>query len=405
MLSPTSQKVIEKAAHGQNPAVYKCPADADDSPLRRFIALQKSALLILGPRRVPPLPCPASSTSTAISIVTSLGFGMLEHEDYVEAVQKLRPDIIVGMGDVPFGHRPGVKRADKMGDRTLAWVEALVNGIESADTALTNTALFAPLLPIDRDVQSWYLNALRDELSEKVSGLVVYETRSVEAVPNNLVHLPRLYLGGFEGPHRLLDAISVGIDIFTLPFVNEATDAGIALNFVFSSPNFSDHNTMMNEQNRQPLGIDLWSVSFSADLSPLRESCDCYTCTNHHRAYVQHLLNAKEMLGWVLLQLHNHHTMDLFFEGVRQSIQSGKFEQQRVTFQRLYQRELPAKTGQGPRVRGYTIKSEGRGEPKKNPTPWSREMNDVKEKLAESVLPDPDDDAGDLEQKGVAEKP
>ena len=322
----------------------------------------------------------------------------------MEAVQKLRPDIAVGMGDVLFGHRPGVKRADKMGDRTLAWVNALVEGTEDHVTGSRNTALFAPLLPIDREVQSWYLNALRDELSEKVSGLVLYETGSIEAVPRNLQHLPRLYLGELDGPHRLLDAISAGIDVFTVPFVNEATDAGIALNFLFAPLSSSHLNPIPNDEGLLPLGLDLWSASYATDLSPLRERCTCYACTSHHRAYVQHLLNAKEMLGWVLLQVHNHHTMDIFFQTVRQSILSGDFEQQKKDFQRAYQRELPAKTGQGPRARGYTFKSEGKGEPRKNPIAWSRELNDGKEKLAESVLPDPDDDARDLEERGFAEK-
>lgn len=374
MLCLTSQKVIEQASHRQTPPVYKCPAKADDSPLRKFIALQQNALLILGPRRTPPLLCPASGTSTAISIVTSLGFGMLECEDYVEAVQKLRPDIVVGMGDVLFGHRPGVKRADKMGDRTLAWMEALVEGMDRGDAESMSTALFAPVLPIDRHIQSWYLNALRDELADKVSGVTLYETRSIEAIPQNLNHLPRLYLGELQGPHGLLDAISTGIDIFTLPFVNKATDSGIALNFVFGSPTTIERIVGVEGQALEPLGLDLWSASFSTDLSPLRDSCECYACKNHHRAYVQHLLNAKEMLAWVLLQLHNHHTMDLFFQDVRNSIRSGQFEHHRQDFQRTYQRDLPVKTGEEPRVRGYTVKSVGRGEPKKNPPGWNREI-------------------------------
>ena len=299
---------------------------------------------------------------------------MLECEDYVEAVQKLRPDIVVGMGDVLFGHRPGVKRADKMGDRTLAWMEALVEGMERGDAESMSTALFAPMLPIDRHIQSWYLSALRDELADKISGVTLYETRSIEAIPQNLNHLPRLYLGELEGPHGLLDAISTGIDIFTLPFVNKATDSGIALNFLFGSPTTTERVVGVEGQALEPLGLDLWSASFSTDLSPLRDGCECYACKNHHRAYVQHLLNAKEMLGWVLLQLHNHHTIDLFFQSVRNSIRSGQFEQHRQDFHRTYQRDLPVKTGEEPRVRGYTIKSVGRGEPKKNPPGWNREI-------------------------------
>ena len=320
----------------------------------------------------------------------------------MEAVQKLRPDIVIGMGDVLFGRQPGVKRADSMGDRTLAWVSALAEGLNDAEDGSAGPALFAPLLPIDRDLQSWYLNALRDELSAKISGLVLYETRSIEAVPRNLQHLPRLYIGELDGPHKLLDAIAVGVDMFAVSFINEATDAGIAVKFLFSST-VSD-NTVSNDRTLLPLGIDLWSSTYATDLSPLRQGCECYTCTSHHRAYVQHLLNAKEMLGWVLLQIHNHHTVDIFFNDIRDSVRNGSFAQQREAFQDKYQRELPVKTGQGPRVRGYTFKSQGRGEPKKNAVAWSRGLNVGEEKLANSVLPDPHDDAGKLEEKGFAEK-
>ena len=321
----------------------------------------------------------------------------------MEAVQKLRPDIVIGMGDVLFGHTPGVKRADSMGDRTLAWVDALAKEMEEEEGETANTALFAPLLPIDKEIQSWYLTALRDELSEKISGLVLYETRSIEAVPANLQNLPKLYVGKLDGPHRLLDAINLGIDIFTVPFVNEASDAGIALNFSFPSVPASNE-PLSDNQALLPLGLDLWSTTYAIDLSSLGEGCECYACKSHHRAYIQHLLNAKEMLGWVLLQIHNHHTLDIFFEGVRGSLRNGNFERQKEAFQDTYQRELPAKTGQGPRMRGYTFKSVGKGEPRKNPVAWSRDLNDGTENLAEDVLPDSKDDAGDLKEKDFAKK-
>ncbi len=328
---------------------------------------------------------------------------MLEVEDYVEGIQKLRPDIVIGMGDVLFGHKPGVKRADKMGDRTLAWVDALARGIEEEEneSGPTDAALFAPILPIDRDIQSWYLNALRDELNGKVSGTVLYDIHSIEAIPSNLQHLPKLYVGTLEGPHKILHAISMGIDLFTIPFATEATEAGIALDFLF--PSTTSNEPLKENTECEPLGLDLWSTAYATDLSPLRDGCTCYTCTSHHRAYVQHLLNAREMLAWVLLQIHNHHTLDMFFESIRASLRDGSFEQLREAFQDRYQAELPVKTGQGPRVRGYTFKSE-KGEPRRNPIAWSKEMNGGEENLAESAVPDPADDAEDLEGRGFAKK-
>lgn len=323
--------------------MFNFPASPNQSPLRKFIALQRDALLILGPRRVPPLSCSASSTSSSISIVTSLGFRTLECADYVEAVQKLRPDIILGMGDILFGHTPGVKRADKMGDRTLAWLIALVEGMKETNGGTPNTELFAPILPIDAEKQSYYLDALQDELKDNICGLVLYDTSSVAAIPENLRHLPRLWLGPVDNPHKILDAIALGTDMFTVPFITEVTDVGIALDFTFGCGAETDPVT------RLPLGIDLWSSSYSVDLSPLRTKCNCYACTSHHKAFVQHLLNAKEMLGWVLLQLHNHHVVNEFFERVRQSIQRGSFLRDCAIFGRAYEAELPAKTGQGPR--------------------------------------------------------
>ena len=268
---------------------------------------------------------------------------MLESTDYAEAIQKLRPDIVLGMGDVLFGHKPGTKRKDLMGDRTLAWLKELIHAMEDEENGTPRTALFAPVLPIEAEQQTYYLDALQDELKDSVSGLVLYDSASIDCIPESLRGLPRLSLADATSPHKILDAMALGMDAFTVPFIADATDAGIALEFSF--PAHSDANF----EGRLPLGKDMWSPAFSDDTSPLLTGCQCYTCTNHHRAFVQHLLNAKEMLGWLLLQLHNHHVIDEFFAGARDSIHNRSFGGDRVLFNKIYAAELPAKTGQGPR--------------------------------------------------------
>jgi queuine tRNA-ribosyltransferase subunit QTRTD1 len=266
---------------------------------------------------------------------------MVENDYYTEAIQKLRPDIVVGMADVLFGHKPGKKRTEIMGDRTLAWVKGLIAGMEDDEEGTPRTALFAPILPIEAEQQSYYLDALKDDLKESLAGLVLYDEASADAIPKGLRHLPRLFLGETNSPHKLLDAVALGIDIFAIPFIIEATEAGIALDFSFPAKNYAD--------TPLPLGVDMWSSSHATNLSPLRKDCDCYACANHPRAFVQHLLNAKEMLGWVLLQLHNHHIIDGFFAGIRSGIRNGSFDDDREAFEKSYTAELPAKTGQGPR--------------------------------------------------------
>ena len=221
-----------------------------------------------------------------------------------------------------------------MGDRTLAWLQELISVMEDEEDGAPRTALFAPILPIEAEQQTYYLEALQDELRDSVSGLALYDLASVEAIPKNLRDLPRLSLSAATSPHEILDAMALGIDTFTIPFISETTDAGIALDFTF--PAHSDAQC----EGRLPLGVDMWSTTFASDSSPLSMDCQCYTCLNHHRAFVHHLLNAKEMLGWVLLQLHNHHSVDKFFTGARDSIQNGSFESDRVKFEKLYATEV-----------------------------------------------------------------
>ena len=407
-----SQEVIERAAE-KPPPLFQMPIEAHESRLRKFIALQGDSFLVLGPRRIPPLPCAAANTHYAMSIVTSVGFSTLESTQYAEAVQKLKPDIVFGMADV-VDTRPGVKRLEKMGDRTQSWLRDLIDAIEADEAGKSDISLFAPILPIEAEQQSYYLQALEEDFAEDISGLVLHDTSSVFSIPKSLSHLPRFLIANSPSPHKLLDAVAVGVDVFTVPFVGEATDAGIALDFSFPAqePDFS--GTLL------PLGLDMWSAAYAVDTTPLLDGCDCYTCSNHHKAYLQHLFSAKEMLGWTLLQIHNHRVMDNFFAGVRQSIEQNTFDKDVGMFARTYEYELPEKTGQGPRyfpymylhsgmlltlsrIRGYQYKSEGKGEPRINP-PAYRSLNDGEEKLAEAVLPSPDIDAHDLEQQGFAER-
>lgn len=272
-----------------------------------------------------------------------MGFNMLESTDYVEAVLNLQPDITLGLGDVVVGQKPSLKRMEKMSDRTLDWLKELISGIRDNNEGRPRSAVFAPILPIEPEQQRYYLADLRDDLGEHISGLVIFETRSILAIPTNLNHLPRLSVREPGSPSEILEDIALGVDMFTIPFVGAATDAGIALDFSFPAVKLDECEGVL------PLGIDMWSAIHSVDLSPLRQDCQCYTCVNHHRAYLQHLLNAKEMLGWVLLQLHNHHIMDQFFAGVRNSLQKGSFDHYKRLFAGIYDVELPAKTGQGPR--------------------------------------------------------
>ena len=316
--------------------------------------MPKETLLFLAPRRIPPVLPPTSSRKSeqapdrSIPISTSVGFQTLDLDEYIDDVLELKPDIVIGMSDNILGETPGRRRIEKMADRTNAWTRKLLQSVATKEGSPAPTYALAPILPLDAAVQSQYFAQLEDEMGEKQFGLALYDTGHALHLPEYLQSAMCLSLDGPETPQQVLNEVALGVDLFVLPFIGAATDAGLALDFIF--PAFhapEDHSPLPSK--RQCLTIDLWAKDHATDLGPLRQGCPCYTCKTHHRAYLHHLLNAKEMLAWVLLQIHNHQIVDAFFGGIRESISTGSFENDAEVFNKAYGSEFPKKTGQGPR--------------------------------------------------------
>lgn len=304
--------------------------------------------MIFGPRRIPPVTSPPASSDFGITILTSDGYRPLSSAQYTEAVTKLRPNIAIGLADVSHDREPGVKRKVKMVERTNEWtreiIEALVAPSDGSDTPASPVRYFAPILPLPMVSQYLYLEDLADDLKPHVAGLAFYDSASTSELPHSLAPLPRISLSATQRPQDLLRHISLGMDLLPAPFIGTASDAGIALDFKFPIPPSED-----SPSAPAPLGVDMWSKTHAVSPVPLVENCSCYCCQTLQRAYVNHLLNAREMLAWTLLQIHNYHIVHNFMAGVRESIARGSFESDMRDFNQHYESEMPQQTGHGPR--------------------------------------------------------
>ncbi|KAG9245443.1 putative Queuine tRNA-ribosyltransferase-like protein [Calycina marina] len=379
---------IEDFIEKKEPPVLKCPGP---SPLHTFTALPRTLFTLLAPRRTPAVMSPNANTNTTVSVFTSDGFRQPSNKQYISMIQKLQPDICIPLADIAYGTKPGVKRITKMPGRTEKWVADHIQDCE-------HQTIFAPILPIDFSSQWEYVNSL-EEQANRIAGLAFYDSSLLPDIPATtaMSSLPRLSLDEPASPHHILRQVSLGMDIFTIPFVGFATDAGISLTFTFPKPSSSTENNLNDSGlSTVPLGIDMWNTSHASSTIPITPSCTCYTCTSHHMAFIQHLLSAKEMLGWALIQIHNQHIISEFFKAVRASIKNGTFEMDSEGFARYYESELPAKSGQGPRMRGYHFKSEA-SEPKRNEKPWTVGLD----AQYSALVPDT---AVDLKEKEFAEK-
>lgn len=416
---------VEKSQKRVVPAIYNIPKSDGKDTLHAYTATPTPVATLLGARRHPAVIAPMGNGKDYISIYTSTGFQQLKNKDYFRAVERLQPDIVIPLADLTFGNShireklPHPKRQIRMTERTEDWLAEFIK-LKNAEDGIgkMKSSIFAPLLPVSYPTQWEYITRLSQDHVEYMSGLAVYDA---DIFPDLIEHsslnlLPRLSMDFITSPHEILRQIRLGLDIFTVPFVNTASDAGIALTFSFPPPALLDSGS-------HPLGIDMWSQDHQISLKPLADGCECYACTKHHRAYLQHLLNAKEMLGWTLLQIHNHHILDTFFKGIRNTLtaEPSTFDRDCEDFHKSYESELPKGTGERPRARGYHFKTEA-GQSKINPPAWENwteggnedkalagEMADLAvtgataEGKETPVVPDPNADAKDLDKKGFAE--
>ncbi|KAM3533758.1 hypothetical protein MY4038_002961 [Beauveria bassiana] len=330
-------------------------------------SLRKSSLQSTGYPRSQAVTTPMGNTAKSVTLFTSTGFRSLTIPGYVEATTLLRPDIVVPLADLfHISTTPPSKKLVRMVDRTEEWVDQFLEATAPEPSAARQSAVFAPVLAVEYPLQWAYLQHLAEDVLESLSGLALYDTQLLtDIIPNyaSLRKLPRLSLDPPETPHEVLKQIALGVDVCVLPFINTVSDAGVAFTFTFPATSCSSASAP------QPLGTNMWSEEHATALQPLRAGCKCYVCTTHHRAYLRHLLNAKEMLGWSLLQIHNHRVMDDFFEGVRAALRDGTFGVATERFAQLYVTAFPDGTGERPRARGHHFKSEY-GQKQINKTTW-----------------------------------
>jgi queuine tRNA-ribosyltransferase len=88
--------------------------------------------------------------------------------------------------------------------------------------------------------------------------------------------------------------------------------------------------------------IIIRNASYTEDFAPLDSKCGCYVCQNFSRAYLRHLFNAKEMLGLILLSLHNVYFFLDLMRQIRQAIKEDRFSQFKQMFLINYNNQICA---------------------------------------------------------------
>lgn len=201
--------------------------------------------------------------------------------------------------------------------RTTRWLKrckdemARLNGLE--DTINKEQMLFGinqgGIFP---DIRADHAKAISElELDGyALGGLAVGETHEqmYEIIEATVPYLPvdkPTYLMGVGTPANILEAVERGVDFFDC---------------VYPTRN-GRHGHLYTNHGK----INLFNEKFKEDMRPIEEGCQCPACQTYSRAYIRHLLKAKEMLGMRLCVLHNLYFYNNMMTEIREAIEQGRF--------------------------------------------------------------------------------
>lgn len=143
-----------------------------------------------------------------------------------------------------------------------------------------------------------------------VGGLAVGETHEqmYHILDVTVPHLPEnkpTYLMGVGTPANILEGVARGVDFFDC---------------VYPTRN-GRHGHVYTNQGK----LNLFNQRFELDDRPIEEGCGCPACRRYSRAYIRHLLKAKEMLGMRLCVMHNLYFYNTMMEEIRDAIDTGRY--------------------------------------------------------------------------------
>lgn len=204
-------------------------------------------------------------------------------------------------------------------DRTVRWLKRCkteMNRLNSLEDTINKNQLLFGINQgaIFEDIRIEHAKQITemDLPGYAIGGLAVGESheemyRIIEAVIPYLPVEKPTYLMGVGTPANILEAVERGVDFFDC---------------VYPSRNGRHGHVYTNNGK-----LNLFNAKYELDEDPIEEGCQCPACRRYSRAYIRHLLKAKEMLGMRLCVLHNLYFYNHMMEEIREAIEQGRYQE------------------------------------------------------------------------------
>jgi queuine tRNA-ribosyltransferase len=230
----------------------------------------------------------------------------LTPEKSIQIQENLGADIIMAFDECsdPNDHAYSLKAME----RTHRWAERSLAAHTRPDQALFGIVQ-GGVSPDLRAASAEFISSLHFP-GIAIGGLSVGESKAemhstLDVVTPLLPENKPRYLMGVGTPEDLINGVARGVDIFDCVLPTR----------------LARHNAAFSPEGR----LNLMNATFARDRRPIDATCDCYTCQTFTRAYLRHLIVAKELLAGTLLSIHNLRALIRLMETMRIAIQDGSF--------------------------------------------------------------------------------
>jgi len=239
-------------------------------------------------------------------------------ETSIEIQEKLGADIIMAFDECASPYDQAY--IEKAMSRTHNWAIRSKNAQKRSDQALFGIVQGGVYSDM-RKKSAEFIAAL-DLPGNAIGGLSVGEKKTemyttIEIVNEILPDSKPRYLMGVGTPEDIINGVLRGIDIFDCVLATRLARHSAAL-------------TMKGKLN-------LVNAKYARDPMPIEKGCECYTCKTFSRAYLRHLIMAKETLSGTLISIHNIQMLQTLMSQIQNAISNGKLEEFALNFLRQYE--------------------------------------------------------------------
>jgi len=227
----------------------------------------------------------------------------------IQTQNKIGADIIMSFDEcIPY---PATyEYAAKSVARTLRWAQRGLEAHQRDDQALFGIVQGGDYPDLREHCAKELVKMNFDGYSIGGTSVGEDKTTMYRMVDNTIKYLPEdkpRYLMGVGAVNDILEAIERGVDMMDCVLPTR----------------IARHGTLMTSHGR----INIKKAIYKDDFTPLDDNCDCYTCQNYTRAYLNHLFRTNEGLGNRLLSIHNLRFLLKLTEDARAAIKADRYEE------------------------------------------------------------------------------